>query len=148
MQFLEALMTKSAENVSIRTMVSLVLVSHSQKLADSVADLALLMAKTTTIKAVGGNDDGDYGSSFSKIKNAIDEVYSEDGVIVIGDIGSSINAIKEVIKSYSPYQQENIILADCPMIEGALAAAVIASVGMPLCEVLRQAEDAKSLKKV
>lgn len=47
-------------------MVSLVLVSHSQKLAESVAEVALLMAGGAKIKAIGGNDDGGYGASEKK----------------------------------------------------------------------------------
>lgn len=128
-------------------MVSIVIVSHSQKLADSIAEIALLMARTAKIEAVGGNDDGDFGSSETKIINAINEMYTEDGTIVIADIGSSVNTAKTAIKKVIESGKKNVVLADCPIIEGAIAAAVMSSVDMPFDEVLRQAEDAKKLKK-
>ncbi|MCI5519771.1 MAG: hypothetical protein MR424_07980 [Treponema sp.] len=127
-------------------MVSLVLVSHSQKLAESVAEVALLMAGSAKIKAIGGNDDGGYGASEKKITAAVEEMYSDDGVIVIADIGSSVNTAKAVIKKMAD-EGKRVYLADCPMIEGSIAAAVISSINMPLEEVLRQTQDSKNMKK-
>ena len=127
-------------------MVSLVLVSHSQKLAESVAEVALLMAGGAKIKAIGGNDDGGYGEREKKITAAVEEMYSDDGVIVIADIGSSVNTAKAVIKKMAD-EGKRVYLADCPMIEGSIAAAVISSINMPLEEVLRQAQDSKNMKK-
>ena len=57
-------------------MVGIVVVSHSQKLAEGVVELASLMAPETPMKAAGGMDDGGFGTSFEKITEAIDEVYS------------------------------------------------------------------------
>ena len=42
---------------------------------------------------------------------------------------------------------KKVLLADCPMIEGSIAAAVMSSINMPLEEVLRQAQDSKNMKK-
>ena len=48
-------------------MVGIVVVSHSQKLAEGVVELASLMAPETPMKAAGGMDDGGFGTSFEKI---------------------------------------------------------------------------------
>ena len=59
-------------------MVGIVVVSHSQKLAEGVVELASLMAPEAPMKAAGGMDDGGFGTSFEKITEAVEEVYSED----------------------------------------------------------------------
>ena len=51
-------------------MVGIVVVSHSQKLAEGVVELASLMAPETPMKAAGGMDDGGFGTSFEKITEA------------------------------------------------------------------------------
>ena len=68
-------------------MVGFVIVSHSAKLAEGVADLARMMAKSAPIAPAGGLEDGSFGTSFEKISSAIDQVYSEDGVILLMDMG-------------------------------------------------------------
>ena len=61
-------------------MVGIVVVSHSQCLAEGAVELAKLMAGNARIAAAGGLEDGTPGTSFEKIMTAIESVYSEDGV--------------------------------------------------------------------
>ena len=56
-------------------MVGIVVVSHSEKLAESVIELSALMAPETPMAAAGGMEDGGFGTSYEKITNAIDSVY-------------------------------------------------------------------------
>ena len=93
--------------------------------------------KTQIWLFLGGKDADDYH---------FEEMYSDDGVIVIADIGSSVNTAKAVIKKMAD-EGKRVLLADCPMIEGSIVAAVISSINMPLEEVLRQAQDSKNMKK-
>ena len=53
-------------------------------------ELASLMAPETPMKAAGGMDDGGFGTSFEKITEAVEEVYSEDGVAIFMDLGSAV----------------------------------------------------------
>ena len=53
-------------------MVGFVIVSHSKNLAESVVELTTMMAPTASIKAAGGMEDGGFGTSFEKIKDAIE----------------------------------------------------------------------------
>ena len=64
-------------------MVGFVIVSHSSKLAEGVVDLTKMMAPDVPIAAAGGMEDGNFGTSFDKIYQAVEEVYSEDGVIIV-----------------------------------------------------------------
>ena len=47
--------------------VSLVIVSHSDKLAQGVAEVAAQMAPDVVIRAAGGLQDGNIGTSFDKV---------------------------------------------------------------------------------
>ena len=58
-------------------MVGFVIVSHSETLAKGVVELTKMMADDVPIRTAGGLDDGSFGTSFEKISNAIEEVYSD-----------------------------------------------------------------------
>ena len=126
-------------------MVGLVIVSHSDKLAQGVVDLARMMAKSTPIAAAGGLEDGSFGTSFEKISNAVDEVYSDDGVLVLMDMGSAVMTAEMVIESM---EGRKIVMADCPVAEGAVTAAVGAEAGMSLEEILADLEQVGTQKKL
>ena len=74
-------------------MVGLVVVSHSARLADGVVELAAQMAgPDVRIGAAGGLDEpgGALGTDAAMVLRAIDEVWSEDGVLVLMDLGSAV----------------------------------------------------------
>ena len=68
-------------------MVGIVIVSHSQNLADSVVEFTKIMAPNASIRAAGGLEDGGFGTSFERILTAIEGIYTEDGVLVLMDNG-------------------------------------------------------------
>ncbi len=125
-------------------MVGIVVVSHSQKLAEGVVDLAALMAADTPMRAAGGMDDGGFGTSFEKISAAVEDIYTDDGVIIMMDLGSAVMTTEMVIEMMD---DRNIKMVDCPVVEGTIAAAVIASGGAPMEEVIEAAEMAKTAAK-
>ena len=108
-------------------MVGIVIVSHSQKLAEGVVDLASLMAPETPMRAAGGMDDGGFGTSFEKINNAIDEIYSDDGVIILMDMGSAVMTTEMVIEMFG---EKKVEMVDCPLVEGAVVATIDSVGGM------------------
>ncbi len=126
-------------------MVGLVIVSHSAKLAEGVVDLARMMAKSAPIAAAGGLEDGSFGTSFEKISNAIDEVYSDDGVVLLMDMGSAVMTAEMVMESM---EGRKILLADCPVAEGAVAGAVDAESGMSAEEILEDLAQVGAQKKL
>ena len=125
-------------------MVGIVIVSHSQKLAEGVVDLASLMAPETPMRAAGGMDDGGFGSSFEKINNAIDEIYSDDGVIILMDMGSAVMTTEMVLETM---EDRKVKMVDCPVVEGAVAAAVVAAGNASMEDVIQVAEAAKTTAK-
>lgn len=102
-------------------MVGIVIVSHSARLAESVIELAAMMAKDAPMAAAGGLEDGSFGTSFEKISMAIDSVYSEDGVLVLMDLGSAVMTTEMVLEMMPDRKVE---MVDCPLVEGAVVAAI------------------------
>ena len=125
-------------------MVGIVIVSHSQKLAEGVAEVAQMMAQNVPIAAAGGMEDGELGTSYEKISAAIESVYSEDGVVVIADIGSSIMTVEIVLEDM---QRDNVKLLDCPIAEGAILAAVESAGGFNLENLAARVERARGMSK-
>ena len=113
-------------------MVGIVIVSHSKNLADSVAEFTGLMAPDAKIAAAGGMEDGGFGTSFEKIQKAIESVYSEEGVIVLMDMGSAVMTTEMVLDLFEP---DTVKMADCPLVEGAVVATIDAVSGMKMDEI-------------
>ena len=114
-------------------MVGIVIVSHSKTLADSVVEFTGLMAPDAKIAAAGGMEDGGFGTSFEKIQKAIESVYSEEGVIVLMDMGSAVMTTEMVLDMFEP---DTVKMADCPLVEGAVVATIDAASGMKMDEIL------------
>ena len=102
-------------------LVGIVIVSHSEKLAAGVVEIAKMMAPHAPLAAAGGLEDGELGTSYNKISAAIDEVYSEDGVVVLMDMGSAVMTTEIVIEDK---EDSKVRMLDCPLVEGAVLAAV------------------------
>lgn len=119
-------------------MVGTVIVSHSKNLAESIVELTKLMADGAPVAAAGGTDDGDFGTGFQKIYDAIDSVYSDDGVIVLMDMGSAVMTTEMVLEMYG---SDKVVMADCPVVEGAVVATVNAQAGMSREEILEALKD-------
>ena len=127
-------------------MVGLVVVSHSPDLARGLAELAGQMAgPEVAIEAVGGGPDGGLGTDGDRVEAAIERADSGDGVVVLGDLGSAILTIRHILEGHT---NGHVRLIDAPIVEGAVAAAVIASAGSPLADVVRAAEEARNASKL
>lgn len=118
--------------------VGLVVVSHSARIAEGVVELAAQMAPSVTIAPAGGTDDGGVGTSFDRIQAALGEAESGDGVVVLCDLGSAVLTAETALElAEAP---ERIRIADAPIVEGAVAAAVAAESGDGLDAVVAAAE--------
>ncbi len=110
-------------------MVGIVIVSHSNKVAQGVKELVSQMSVDGKIATAGGTADGRLGTDVEKIINAINEVYSEDGVLVLFDLGSAYMNAEMAIEGLDEDKKGRVEIIDTALIEGALTAAVEASIG-------------------
>ncbi|MBQ7197110.1 MAG: PTS-dependent dihydroxyacetone kinase phosphotransferase subunit DhaM [Synergistaceae bacterium] len=131
-------------------MVGIVIVSHSWKIAEGVCDLAREMAQEhEKIIPAGGLDDGSIGTDAQRIADAIVEAEAGEGVVIIADIGSSIMSAEAAIELLEDEGREvNAVIADAPIVEGAVCAAVEAVGGGNMDSVLTAAEEAKETSKL
>lgn len=120
--------------------VGLVLVSHSAKLAEGLAELAGQMAADVRIAAAGGLESGEIGTSYDLIESAINDLLGEGlAVVVLTDLGSATMTVESVLEFLD---DEPVKLVDAPLVEAAIAAATAAQQGDDLDAVAVAAERA------
>lgn len=129
-------------------MVALVIVSHSPRLAEGVRELAAQMAPKVTITPIGGAADDSLGVDVTAVARALEEAWSPKGVVILADLGSAVMGSQTALELLDEDHRRGIHLADAPIVEGAVAAAVIASTGASLEEVIKAAEDTRGAKKL
>jgi PTS hybrid protein len=126
--------------------VGIVVVSHSSEIASGLAGLAAQMAgPEVRIEHAGGTADGSLGTDEGRVREAIRRADQGDGVVVLGDLGSAILTIRHVLDSKA---NGHVKLIDAPIVEGAIAAAVVASAGSTLDQVAGAAEEARGARKL
>ena len=129
--------------------VSLVVVSHSAKLAEGVVELAKQMAQgKVAIVAAGGTATGELGTSVDRITTALKQVAGPDGTLILLDLGSAVMATEIAVEELAHTQGQRVIISPAPLVEGAVIAAVEASIGNTLEEVADAALNAMTLPKL
>jgi len=123
-------------------MVGLVVVSHSATAAEGIVDVAAEMGGDTAIEAAGG-DDG-IGTDADRISDALAAADDGDGVVVLVDLGSAVMNAEVAIEMHDG----EAVIADGPVLEGAVNAAVAATDPKASLEsVVEQAEAAADISK-
>ena len=128
--------------------VGLVIVSHSQRLAEGVAELAEEMTHgTVKIIPAGGKDDGGLGESFARVRQALDAAASPEGVLILVDLGGAALISTMAIEDLPEERRAHVRLSGAPLVEGAVIAAVESSIGSDLERVATAAAEAMSMDK-
>ncbi|MGE5461058.1 MAG: phosphoenolpyruvate--protein phosphotransferase [Solirubrobacterales bacterium] len=123
-------------------MVGLVLVSHSWKLAEGAAELAREMGgPDVKLETAGGLDAPDHpvGTDAVLVVQAIERAWSEDGVVVLMDLGSAVLSAEMALELLPDERRAKVLLCEAPFIEGAVAAAVTAKLGATAEQVAAEA---------
>ncbi|MBZ4656026.1 MAG: dihydroxyacetone kinase, phosphotransfer subunit [Thermoanaerobacter sp.] len=130
-------------------MVGIVLVSHSRKIVEGIYELASQMTGgKVPIGIAGGTQDGRLGTDATEIMEEIKKVDEGEGVVVLVDIGSAVMSAQMAIELLGEEYEGKVKIADAPLVEGAIAASVEASIGSDFDKVLLVAEEAKKLNKL
>ncbi len=129
--------------------VGIVLVSHSDRIAAGLKELVDQLAQgQVSIEATGGAAGGCLGTDAALIAEAIVRADQGDGVAVLMDIGSAVLSAETALDLLPAEMRSRTALCDAPLVEGAVAAGVSASLGSSLDEVRRAAEEARSISKL
>jgi phosphocarrier protein FPr len=130
-------------------MIGMVVVSHSAKLAEGVCDLARQVGQgRVQIAPAGGTSDPEnpIGTDAFQVLQAIESVYSEDGVLVFMDLGSALLSAETALELLGGERSSHVELCAAPLVEGAVAAATLAAAGATLAEISLEAQNACATK--
>ena len=121
--------------------VALVLVSHSRLIAEGLAELAGQMAPDVTLLPAGGMPDGGLGTSYEAIEAAVEQATADGrAAVLLTDLGSAVMTADSVLEMLDDSVAERVRMADAPLVEGTVAAAVAAQGGAGVEGVLAAAE--------
>jgi len=126
-----------------------VLVSHSRRLVEGLAELVGQVAGPgVAIQTIGGAVDGSLGTDPDRVLEALQAAAHEPGAVVLMDLGSSVLAVNAALEDLADEQRAWLAVVDAPLVEGAVAAGVLASTGASLAEVAQAAEEARDARKL
>jgi len=135
----------TAEHDSSTYLVGIVVVSHSRALARAAVELAaeMLHGRPVPIAVAAGLDEVTLGTDAVRIKEAIQEVDSPAGVVVLMDLGSAVLSAELALDLIDdPKVRERVVLSPAALIEGLVVAAVAAAGGAGHKEVAAEAHSA------
>ena len=131
--------------------MGLVLISHSEMLVDGLRDMVGQVAgEDVAVATAGGTDDGRLGTSAPRIAAAIRSTLDATAgdVVVLLDLGSAALSLELAIEDLDPADQARVRISEAPLVEGAILAAVAASVDGSIDEVMAAAAGAATITKL
>ena len=130
-------------------MVGILIVSHSEKAALGIAEIASQMCGgAVPVAAVGGAEVGGLGTSVPAILEALQILLEQcDDVLLLPDLGSAVLSAGAALEFLGD-AAARVTMVDAPVLEGAMVGAVEASIGSPVSRVAAVAREARNLKKL
>jgi phosphoenolpyruvate---glycerone phosphotransferase subunit DhaM len=134
--------------------VGLVLISHSGAVVEGLREMVKQVAgDEVRVEIAGGTEDGRIGTSTTKIASALRYALSpgpigEPDVLVLLDLGSAGLSLAVVLEELGDRDRMRVRISEAPLVEGAILAAVQASVGASIDVVMASAAEAASMAKM
>ncbi|MCB1972251.1 MAG: PTS-dependent dihydroxyacetone kinase phosphotransferase subunit DhaM [Geminicoccaceae bacterium] len=120
--------------------VGIVIVSHSPLVAEGAHDMVRQMAgDQVQVAFTGGDPGGGLGTDPGRILEAIERVWSEDGVAVFVDMGAAEMNSEMAIEMLGEDRAARVRIVDAPVVEGAVFGGTAASGGASLEKVVQEA---------
>lgn len=116
----------------------IVIVSHSVNIAQGIYDLVQEVAKDVSITYVGGNEEGEIGTSFDTTSQAI-EANKAEQLLAFYDLGSAKMNLEMAIE----FADKEVTVFDVPVVEGTYTAAALLQAGVGLDVVTEQLSEMK-----
>jgi dihydroxyacetone kinase phosphotransfer subunit len=131
-------------------MTGVIIVSHSEKLAEGLRDIVMEMNDgSVEVIAAGGADDGRIGTNTTKIKNAIETLAKRDQILIFVDLGSAVICSETAIELLEDEELEKKVhIVDAPLVEGVIGGVIQATICNDLEKIIATAKEGASLKKV
>jgi multiphosphoryl transfer protein len=124
--------------------VGIVVVSHSRTLAHAAVELAAEMVPGTppAVAVAAGLDDGAFGTDAVAVREAIEQVDSPDGVVVLCDLGSAVLSAEMALEFLDEELRARVVISPAPLVEGLVVAFVTAAGGAAAAEIATEAANA------
>lgn len=113
--------------------VGILLVSHSHKLASGLVELILQVASEIPLTYVGGTADGEIGTSFESVLEAV-EANPAQKLLAFYDLGSARMNIELVAEM----TDKEVHIQSVPVVEGTYTAAALLQAGASQEEIQAQ----------
>ena len=132
-------------------MVGLVLISHSSMLVEGLRQMVAQVAgDDVPVATAGGTQDGRLGTSAPHIAAAIRTALDAgaDDALVLLDLGSAALSLELALEDFDEADRARVRISEAPLVEGAILAAVQASIGASIDEVAAAASGAATMAKL
>jgi PTS hybrid protein len=132
-------------------LIGLVLVSHSAMIAEGLREMVAQVAGgDVPIGIAGGTEDGRLGTSAPRIAAAIRATLDAgaDETLILLDLGSAALSLELALEEFGQAERSRLLVSEAPLVEGAILAAVQASIGSSLAEVASAASGAAAMPKM
>jgi dihydroxyacetone kinase DhaKLM complex PTS-EIIA-like component DhaM len=105
--------------------------------------------ESVRVATAGGTADGRLGTNAEAVLDALRAALADDadGVLVLLDLGSAWLSVELALEELSDTDRARVQVSEAPLVEGAVLAAVQASVGASLADVAAAAAGAASMPK-
>lgn len=130
-------------------MIGMVIVSHSEKLAEGVKEIAeQLNDGSVQIELAGGVDGDIIGTSPVKIQNAIEKLKDKKAILIFFDLGSAVMSSEMALELLDEETSGKVYLVNAPLVEGVIAATVQASTTEDIDSIIKIAQESKDIEKI
>ncbi|WKY45339.1 dihydroxyacetone kinase phosphoryl donor subunit DhaM [Eubacteriaceae bacterium ES2] len=131
-------------------MTGVIIVSHSEKLAEGLRDIVMEMNDgSVEIIAAGGTGDGRIGTNTNRIKTAIETLQDKDQILIFVDLGSAVICSETAIEMLDDEAlQDKVYIVDAPLVEGVVGGVVQATICDELDLIVATAKEGATIRKV
>jgi PTS hybrid protein len=132
-------------------LVGLVLISHSGKLVEGLREMVAQVAgEDVPVATAGGTADGRLGTNAPDIAAAIRSTLDggADDALVLLDLGSAALSLELALEELGEADRARVRISEAPLVEGAILAAVQASIGASIDDVAAAADGAATMAKL
>ena len=131
--------------------MGLVLISHSGKLVEGLCEMVAQVAgDDVPVATAGGTQDGRLGTSAPAIAAALRTTLDAgaDHALVLIDLGSAALSLELALEELDDADRARVRVSEAPLVEGAILAAVQASIGASIDDVAAAASGAVTMAKL
>lgn len=130
-------------------MTGVIIVSHSEKLAEGLRDIVMEMNDgSVEIIAAGGADGGRIGTNTLRIKAAVESLADRDHILIFVDLGSAVLCSETAIEMLDEEIQTKVHIVDAPLVEGVVGGVIQATICNDLEQIIATAKEGANLRKI